>query len=143
MTDTLYLADINPDSPLITDPNAKCTGFELTQDGGAIQTGGSPPLRTVAYDVQHLQGVNKGDYETVVFMCDDDSDLPRRLVCELKGDPILVYYKSDDMPKYAHSVCGAFRLFSILRLKAFPNSNWQIILSQASKARPIRRYWNK
>lgn len=143
MTDTLYLADISPDSPLITDPNAKFIDFELTQGGGAIQASGSPPLRTVAYDVQNLMGVNKGDYETVVFMCDDDSDLPRRLVCELKGDPILVYYRIDDMPKYAHSVCGAFRLFNILRLKAFPNSDWQIVLSQASEARPFMRYWNK
>ena len=143
MTDTLYLADISPDSPLITDLNVKFTEFELTQSGAAIQASGSPPLRTVAYDVQHLQGVNKGDYETVVFMCDDDSDLPRRLVSDLKGDPILVYYRIDDMPKYAHSVCGAFRLSSILRLNAFPNSNWQIILSQASKTRPVRRYYNK
>ena len=141
---TLYLATLPRNSPLITDPAVNFASARLNEQDStapAVEIDGHPhEVLVTGYPCKSVMSVSKGAYETIVAMCADESGLAQRLVTATKDEPVLAYFRYDEMPSVAHTYCGGFHLSSLLRLAEYPGANWQIVLSQRSQARPKARY---
>lgn len=128
MTEMLYLSPLPEDSPLVADPTVDFTSAKLNEDGTHVAVGDHPPRNVHPYPCKNIMNVSKGAYETIVIMCADDNGLAEKLAAEIKDRPVLAYYRY------------AFHLSQMLRLPNYPGTNWQIVLSQPSQARPKVRY---
>lgn len=144
MTQTLYLATLPRSSPLVTDPAVNFASARLNEQDSvapAVQIDGYPhDVLVTDYACKSVMSVSKGAYETIVVMCADESGLAQHLVTATKDEPVLAYFKYDEMPSARHTYCGGFHLYSLLRLAEYPGANWQIVLSQRSQARPKAHY---
>lgn len=142
--DTLYIATLPRNSPLITDPAVNFASARLNgQDSSApyVSIGDHHAgVLVTGYACKHVMGVSKGEYETIVVFCADENGLAERLVSEIKDEPVLAYFRDDELASAAHTYCGGFHLSNLLRLAQYPGANWQIVLSQRSAARPTARY---
>lgn len=144
MTQTLYLATLPQSSPLVTDPAVNFASARLNEMDSAAPTvildEHPHKVLVTGYACESVMSVSKGAYETIVVMCADENGLAQRLVTATKDEPVLAYFRYDEMPNIAHTYCGGFHLTSLLRLAEYPGANWQIVLSQRSQARPKARY---
>ena len=140
----LYVAHLAATHRLCIDPGANFASARLTpgasSSGAVISIDGAGDFHASAYPSWMTSDVIHAGYETLVTHLPFSSGLPAVSVAQA-GARQLMYFEYDEMPRYAHAVCGVYRLSQILHLSHHAKAGyaWQIVFTQATQVRPGHR----